>query len=78
MSVGYQCITFMSTYNRKSLEVCYKDTILNAIVMKSWTSNLSNKETQGLTALDWENLSIFCLTYTPKKREKQLRDDSVS
>ena len=62
----------MSAYNRKSLEVCYKDTILNAIVMKSWTSNLSNKETQGLTALDWENLSIFCLTYTLKKRERWL------
>ena len=52
ISVRYHCITFMPTYNRKSLEVCYKDTILNAIVMKSWTSNLSKKETQGLTALD--------------------------
>ena len=50
--VRYHCITIMSTYNRKSLEVCYKDTILNTIVMKYWTSNLSNKETQGLTALD--------------------------
>ena len=52
ISVRHHCITVMSTYNRKSLEVCYKDTILNAIVIKSWTSNLSKKETQGLTALD--------------------------
>lgn len=44
ISVRYYCIIVMLIYNRKSLEVCYKDIILNVIVMKFWILNLSKKE----------------------------------